>query len=419
MYKNRYRTHHDASRKLKDRFVDVIDKKEYLLELLNSSSLTRRAVYLHVPFCNKICSFCPMHKPDSTMRKEYHKLLINQIKELSKFKYMQNPIDCINFGGGTPTAISPEQMNEVLLALHDNFDICNDAEISLESSISELNNEMLGVLNDNKVNRLSIGAQTFNDEGRKLFNRRGDSEKAILELQKIVKVIENTSVDLIYNYPNQTLETLQQDLDVIKYLNLAGISFYSLMIHEQTPIAKILTPKHIAEMADLTREYEFYNRIISDLASVGYSPMENTKVIRNNIDRYDYIRIRHAGGSCIAIGNGAGGNLDRYVYRNPVAGSIISKDIPISSMGRVMKNEYSILRNLVSSLQEFQVDLAYYSILLGKDLNTILASELSRMVEERLIIYENNIITITRLGMFWGNNIIDEIITKLIEDFVL
>lgn len=416
MYTIRYKSHHDASRALKQCFEKKVDKKQYVETVLNHFSQTPRVIYLHVPFCNKVCSFCPFHRPDELKRNEYDKYLIQEIDKISKFHYMKAPIDAINFGGGTPTALKPNQMARILDKLNESFDIKEKAEISVETSISELTNDMMIVLKEKGVNRLSIGVQTFNDEGRKLLGRRGSGENAIDKIRQLQTVgFKNVGIDLIYNYPGETMEILEKDLEIIKSLNLAGISFYSLMLHEKTPIYRKINSRQLTEMQDVKREKLFFDLIIHELSSTGYKPFELTKLIRNNLDRYEYMRIRHSGGSCIAIGHGAGGNLDSYVYRNSIHTPLLDETIPISSMGRVLESQYFVLDEFINDLQKMTVDIDTYSRRLGIDLLPIIEDSLEKMENENLLTIDDRKITLLHDGIFWGNNIIDELVRCILK----
>lgn len=416
MYTVRYKSHHDASRALKQCFEKKVDKKQYVEELLNHVSRTPRVIYIHVPFCNKVCSFCPFHRPDELKRSEYDTYLIREMNQISKFKYMEAPIDAINFGGGTPTALKPKQMANILNQLKTSFDIKEDAEISVETSISELTDDMIAVLKEKGVNRLSIGVQTFYDAGRKLLGRRGNKETAIEKIRQLQKAgFQNIGIDLIYNYPEETMQILAEDLKIIQSLELAGISFYSLMLHEKTPLYRKIDVKQIQDMQNIQKEKQMFDYIIHELSEVGYKPFELTKYIRNNLDRYDYMRIRHSGGSCIAIGHGAGGNLDSYVYRNSVHAALFDEQIPISSMGRVLQPEYFILDEFINDLQKMTVDIDTYSTRLGFDILPMIEPSIERMVNENLLTIQGKKITLLQDGIFWGNNIIDEFIRYILK----
>lgn len=414
MYTTRYRSHHDASRALKSRFEAHTDKTAYVEGVLSAPSASRRAVYLHVPFCTKICSFCPFHRPDALSRRLYDAYLIEEIDRIADKPYMRAPIDAINFGGGTPTALTPEQMARVLDRLHTAFDIRQGAEISVETSITELSDEMTRALLEGGVNRLSIGVQTFDNAGRRLLGRRGSGEAAAERIAKTKELgFENVGIDLIYNYPGQTEKSLDKDIETIRALSLAGISFYALILHDGTPILSRITEEQVASMRDIGREKAFFDRIVSELRADGYAFFELTKLIRNGLDRYEYVRIRHTGGSCIAIGHGAGGNLDRYVYRNSAKAPLLSQAAPISSMGRVLEEAYFLFDELINDLQKTEVDLDRYADRLQIDRTRKLTPLLERASGEGLITVSGSRITLTDDGIFWGNNFIDELVRSV------
>jgi len=414
VYSERFKSHHDSSRALKNLYTDGEDKQSYLRRTLSSPRAGKSVIYFHVPFCNKVCSFCPFHRPDRLKRREYDGYLNAYMDKIARFKWMEGDINAINFGGGTPTALLPEQMKNVFDCIYKNFSVEKGAEISLETSISELTDDMMLTLKECGVNRLSIGVQTFNDEGRKLLGRRGSGENAIARIKKAVEIFKNVGIDLIYNYPGEDENILKEDLEIIKSLNLAGISFYSLMLHEGTPIINKITEDDVKRMGDLSREKAFFDVILTELSPAGYKPFELTKLIRDGLDRYDYMRIRHGGGSCIAVGSGAGGNIERYVYGNREKSQLISDELPFSSMGRVLKEEYFVLDELINDMQKTSVNLNAYSKRLGCDLPDILSPVIEEREKEGLIEYNKGNLSFTRDGLFFGNNFIDEVLRTII-----
>lgn len=416
MYSIRYKSHHDASRQLKQLYTLPVSKEAYIADILEKPLAGKRVIYLHVPFCNKICSFCPFHRFDEMRRREYHHYLIDHMQRLSNFPYMQQPFQAVNFGGGTPTCLLPEQMEQILKALKTYFPIAQDAEISVESSATELTDEMLDVLRQGGVNRLSIGVQSFQDGRRKMLGRRGSGEFAAERVAAAIRVgITNTSIDLLYNLPGQSEEELYKDLQVIRRLNVAGISFYSLMLHENTPLYKKLGEQERQSMADVQHEYALYSLILNELAKGGFQMLELTKLVRDGLDRYDYMEIRHNRGNCIAVGHGAGGNIEGYLYHNSIRNPDISNALPISSVGRVVSDDYHIMDQFIYSLQKAKADLHYYSEQLGMDLSHMLAEPLERMEKDGLLVRADGMLTMTQKGTFWGNNMIDELITFLRE----
>lgn len=407
-YSVRYKSHHEAAKSIKNRYQADVSKERYLEELLQKSCTEeKKVIYLHVPFCNKVCSFCPFHRPDRLKRREYHLYLIEQIKRLSELPYMQGEISAVNFGGGTPTSLLPEQMEQVLQALHGNFNIRADAEISVESSASELTAEMLQVLKNEGVNRLSIGIQTFQDEYRKLLGRRNTGEFAAMAVEAAIKHgIDNTNIDLLYHLPDQTVSSLEKDLKMIERLDVAGVSFYSLRIHENTPLALSLSDSQKAKMNQWESEYELFDFLMSSLERQRYEMLEFTKLVKDHRDEYRYMEIRHSKGSCIAIGQGAGGNAAQYYYSNAEGSTEISSSIPISSRGRVLTKEYQEIDAFIYEMQKGYI---------AKD--KAVGAEFTRAVEELLeegyLFETSRNYYFTKKGIFFGNNIINDLLSLM------
>ncbi len=411
MFSNRFKSHHDASRDLKNRCTVNTSGEEYLPAVLDGKAESRRVIYLHVPFCNKVCSFCPFHRPDELDRREYHKYLIEEMRKVQGYPYMKAPIDAVNFGGGTPTSLSPAQMKAVLTELKNSFSIADGAEISVETSATGLSDEMIEVLISGGVNRLSVGIQTFDDDARKLLGRRGSGEFAASRVAAAIKAgIRNTSVDLIYNYPAETDKQLLNDLETISRLDVAGISLYSLVLHEKTPLYRRLDEKEKAEMLNMRREKELFDMIFDKLEPRGYKMLELTKLVKDGRDRYDYMEIRHGGGSCIALGHGAGGNIENYFYHNSHNVPDISDDIRVCSRGRVLRPEYRVLDSLIYAMQKGSVSLGEYSRRLGVDLLSLFGEKLAAFADAGYLKADGDKITLTRDGVFFGNNIVSELI---------
>lgn len=416
MFTERYKSHHDASRNLKSRYSSGIGGEEYLPAVLNGKAESRRVIYLHVPFCCKVCSFCPFHRPDELSRREYHSYLISEIHRIRGYEYMRAPIHAVNFGGGTPTSLSPEQMDEVLTELGESFVIAPNAEVSVETSATELTDEMLSVLKKGGVNRLSIGIQTFDDKTRKLLGRRGSGEFAASRVAAAISAgITNTSVDLIYNYPSQSDAELIRDVETAASLDVAGVSFYSLMLHEKTPLYRRLSDEEKAAMRDIRREKELFDTLLDAFGSHGYEMLELTKLVKDGRDRYEYMEIRHSGGSCIALGHGAGGNIENYFYHNSHAVPDISEEIRICSRGRVLLPGYRNADALVYAMQKGKISLPEYSKRLGCDLEALFSEKLKSFGEAGYLEYSGGNVTLTRDGVFYGNNIISELLGSLTE----
>ena len=212
-----------------------------------------KSVYIHIPFCNKICSYCDFCKV--LYNKKWINSYLDSLENEIKQDYKNEQIETIYIGGGTPSSLSIEELNKLfeiikLFKLNDNY------EFTIECNVEDITKEKLELFKNNKVNRLSIGIESFNDEYLKYLNRSYKSKdiKNKINLAKIY--FNNINIDLIYAIKNQTLDELEKDLDEIIKLDVTHVSCYSLIIEEHT---KLFIDKVKPISPDL--DYEMYKLI--------------------------------------------------------------------------------------------------------------------------------------------------------------
>lgn len=222
-----------------------------------------KSVYIHIPFCNTICSYCGFTKclKDENYINNYLYALEMEIKKY----YEDDKINTIYIGGGTPSSLSLVQL-EKLFEIIKLFNVHDVFEFTFECNIDDINVELLNLLNKNRVNRLSVGVQSFNEEKLKYLNRK-HNKKEINEKIKLIKdkYFDNINVDLIYGLPSESMVTLKNDVKNILKLNIPHISTYSLMIEDNT-ILKTKGEKNINE--DIDRE--MYDYICKTLKHKNY-----------------------------------------------------------------------------------------------------------------------------------------------------
>ena len=191
------------------------------------------AVYVHIPFCNNICSYCDFCKMyyNFELVDRYLEALDKEIKE----KYQSNNIRTLYIGGGTPSSLTLEQIDKLFLILKQ-IKVNSDAEITFEVNVNDITEELLQKLKDNKVNRISIGIETINDKFLKLLNRNHTKQDVISKIDLSKKYFNNINVDFMYAFPNQTLDDLILDLEFFKTLDVNHISIYSLILEKNTKL---------------------------------------------------------------------------------------------------------------------------------------------------------------------------------------
>lgn len=192
------------------------------------------SVYIHIPFCDNICSYCDFCKVfyNSKIVDDYLGALRNEIS----LNYKGEVIDTIYIGGGTPSCLSFEQL-DVLFDILRAFKFSSDYEFTFECNIENIDYDKLKFLYDNGVNRLSIGVQTFNEKFLKFLNRNHSCSEVVNKIDMAKKIgFKNINIDLIYGIPGESLDDLNHDIDMFLSLGINHISTYSLILEEHTKL---------------------------------------------------------------------------------------------------------------------------------------------------------------------------------------
>ncbi len=218
-------------------------------------------IYIHIPFCLQKCSYCNFYSETNiSLRKKIISALLTEIK--LRFTYLKNEtIQTIYFGGGTPSLLFPNEIQQIIDNISLFFSLSNNIEITLEANPNNLTKEYIEHLSATSVNRLSIGIQSFHDSDLQILGRihtAKQAEESILLAQK--NNFNNLSIDLMYGFPTLTLEKWKSNLDKIK--NIQHISCYQLTLEKKT----VLYQKIQTKILCLPTEDEIldqYNYLIS------------------------------------------------------------------------------------------------------------------------------------------------------------
>lgn len=407
-YKTRSKTHHASGTGMKDLIMGSRDLDSYLNSLKTDN--VKNTIYIHIPFCSKICTFCNMRRSLIDPPKDYADLVVEQIKRYSQYDYIQNKdYDSIYFGGGTPTTLDTNSLRKILQGLKNNLSITDGAEISLETTITELDKEKMEMLFEEGVNRFSIGIQTFSNSGRKTLGRIGDSETVIKKINQLLDIgFSNINIDLIYNYPNQSIDEIYKDIKIASSLDIAGFSFYSLILNDKAQLINTIRSPENYYNENLKREMEGFNIITKEAEKNGFEFLELTKMVRPGRDEYKYINIRHNGGDTLPIGAGAGGNIGNMAIMNELNLDKFKKQISDfkNLKGMVFKPKYYDIKKISSKLQFTQINMEEIE---NQYLKNNVISFFNKLIEEGFAMKKGNIYNLTGKGIFWGNNICREL----------
>ena len=225
-------------------------------------------IYIHIPFCKKSCHYCNFHFSTSLKNKEDMIKAIN--KEIYQKAILNNDkVSTIYFGGGTPSILDVEEINLIIENIYKNFNVGKNIEITIEANPDDLSKHKLNDLSKTKINRISIGVQSFIDKELKIMNRVHDSKKAIKSIEMAKKYFNNISVDLLYGVPDSSIKSWNYNLDTISSFNINHISAYALTVEPKTALESFIN-KSILSMPDEDLVYSQYKLINEKLSSKNF-----------------------------------------------------------------------------------------------------------------------------------------------------
>lgn len=236
-----------------------------------------KSVYIHIPFCNSICSYCDFCKVvyNDDWVNPYLKRLAEEIDN----SYMGEEIETLYIGGGTPSCLQISELKSLFTILN-KFKKSPNIEFAFECNLKDLEQEKLEFLYAEGVNRLSIGIESFNDEKLKFMNREANFKdaKRKIDLARIIG-FKNINLDLMYAIPGETSKILKQDLKQILKLKPNHISTYSLIIEKNTLVG-LNKIKPIEE----ERDAKMYNLICKILKKSGFKHYEVSNFAKPNFE---------------------------------------------------------------------------------------------------------------------------------------
>lgn len=260
------------------------------------------SIYIHIPFCTQICSYCDFCKVYKNQKwtDNYLHALENEIKT----NYRGEKVDTLYIGGGTPSSLSLDELKK-LFNIIKIFNLDKNAEITIETNTEDLTKEKIDFLKT-KVNRLSIGIQTFNPKTLYALNRKLN----ISNLKYAFQNFDNINVDLMYGFQNQTKKDLENDLNQILKLNPKHISTYCLILEPNTK----LSIEHYKPLDD-DKESELYNLITKTLTKHNYIQYELSNFAKENYKSKHNLTYWN-NNSYYGFGLGASGYIQNIRYEN-------------------------------------------------------------------------------------------------------
>lgn len=375
-------------------------------------------LYLHIPFCVKKCNYCDFFSASGTEEEQvaYVSAMVQEIQSYQELS-REYEVQTIFLGGGTPSLLTPEQIEQIFNAIYHTFSVNENAEITMEMNPGTVDIEKLHAMKAAGVNRLSIGLQSAQNEELKMLGRIHTFEE-FLETWRLTEQagFKNRNIDLMSALPGQTMESYEDTLSKVLALEPEHISAYSLILEEGTVFydwyEKGKLDRGAWKLSSEEEEYAMGELTIQRLAEAGMHRYEISnyakpgKECRHNLgywDRVEYLGIG-AGSSSLIKGERFDHIRDRKAYIEKIRnGELILIDREILSVESQMEEfMYLGLRKIEGvSRTDFQ---NYF----GKNVDDVYGEILDKLEEEQLLEFSGNRIRLTHRGMDVSNCVLAE-----------
>lgn len=355
-------------------------------------------LYYHIPFCVSKCSYCSFYSTpcgNEELKTEYTKALIRQTTCFDdKGKHL---VSSVYFGGGTPSVLGCEKLARVLETVFQSFSLAKDAEITVEVNPCTVDRQGLSLLKNAGFNRLSIGAQSFNNKTLRLLNRAHSSEDFVKCLEAARSVgFSNVSADLIFGLPNETATDLAYSLNRLVALEPEHISVYNLSIEENTPLFR---KKELYSFPDEEEEERQYELVCNTLAKGAYNHYEISNFAKEGFEA------KHNSGYWEGVpyfGFGAGAHS---FYKNRRFDTPCDITAFINSSHGTFLDPTSYKNAAVLTADELEEERIMLGLRLAKGVK-IKSPVPKQLIDTGLVTYSNGITALTEKGFRVSNAII-------------
>ncbi len=363
-------------------------------------------IYIHIPFCKQACYYCDFHFSTSLKRKD--ELIDSICKEIKLRKdEISDSIKTIYFGGGTPSLLETTEINRIINEVYKNFEVEDHIEITLEANPDDLTENKILQLSKTKINRLSIGIQSFFEEDLKLMNRAHNSNEAKECLKIATQYFNNISIDLIYGIPGMSDDKWIDNLNTALLYGVPHISSYALTVEPKTALKKLIEVGKIPAVSE-TNSHRQYLILLDKMNKEGFVNYEFS-----NFGKEGYFSENNTaywqGKPYLGIGPSA------HSFDGKVRSWNINNNIKY--INQIQKNELPIERETLSKTDRYNeylmtglrtmwgVSLNKVSQDFGVDFSTYLLTQAKKPLAEGLLVIENETLLISEKGKFLSDGI--------------
>lgn len=369
------------------------------------------SIYIHIPFCKQACHYCDFHFSTSMGKKEAMIEALIQEMILRKDEFKNEVVDCIYFGGGTPSVLETSEINLLIDTVYKNYQISDTPEITLEANPDDLSEAKISALSASAINRLSIGVQSFFEEDLKLMNRAHNAQEAVNCITLSRKHFQNISLDLIYGIPEMSDARWVENIDKALVLEVPHISAYALTVEPKTALENFIKKGIIPPVEDEVAQ-QHHAILVDKMEAAGYENYEFSNFGKPNFHSRNNTAYWE-GKKYIGIGPGAhsynGLRRAWNVSNNPkYIKSITEGQLPQDIEELTITDQYN--EYVMTRLRtQHGISLIKVKDVFGSKMYTYLLQQAQSHIDDHFLFQEGDRLYVTKKGKFLSDGIASDL----------
>ena len=370
------------------------------------------SAYVHIPFCTQICYYCDFSKV-FIKNQPVDAYLEHLIQETRSYEI--GKLRTLYIGGGTPTALSAQQLAYLLTELPKFMDLSEVEEFTIEANPGDLDPDKIAVLKDSQVNRVSLGVQTFDNKMLKKIGRSHQEQDIYDNIRHLKQAgFDNISIDLIYALPGQTMDQVKENVAKAIDLDIPHMSLYSLILENHTVFmnrmrrGKLPLPKEELEA-------EMFEYIIEELEKAGFEHYEISNFSKPGFEsRHNLVYWDNA--EYYGLGAGASGYVDGIRYKNhgPIRHYLEAVE---AGKARITEEHLTLEEKMEEELflglrKKTGVSKARFEEKFGVSFDQRYGQVVASLTEQRLLVPDDKQVRMTKRGLFLGDTVAEKFILE-------
>ena len=370
------------------------------------------SAYVHIPFCTQICYYCDFSKV-FIKNQPVDAYLEHLIQETRSYEI--GKLRTLYIGGGTPTALSAQQLAYLLTELPKVMDLSEVEEFTIEANPGDLDPDKIAVLKDSQVNRVSLGVQTFDNKMLKKIGRSHQEQDIYDNIRHLKQAgFNNISIDLIYALPGQTMDQVKENVAKAIDLDIPHMSLYSLILENHTVFmnrmrrGKLPLPKEELEA-------EMFEYIIEELEKAGFEHYEISNFSKPGFESQHNL-VYWDNAEYYGLGAGASGYVNGIRYKNhgPIRHYLEAVE---AGKARITEEHLTLEEKMEEELflglrKKTGVSKARFEEKFGVSFDQRYGQVVSSLTEQGLLVPDDKQVRMTKRGLFLGDTVAEKFILE-------